>query len=70
MKVKLPNIFVVMHFTVQVLGHKPTANLCFLPTQALAKNILEYMEVPIDIVGYIYTKHLTILVRETMFYYN
>ena len=40
-----------MHFIVQVLGHKPTANLCFLLTQVLAKNLLEYMKAPINIVG-------------------
>ena len=61
---EITQYFVVMQYTVQVLGHKPTANLCLLPTQALAKNLLEYMKAPINILEDIYTKHLTILVEK------
>ena len=52
---------VLILLTVQVLGHKPTTKLCFLTTHALAVNLMEYMKAPVDFVGDIYTKHLTIL---------
>ncbi len=49
-------------FSLQILGHKPTENLCHLPTAAIATNIGEYLKAPEE-VKELYVNHVAILVR-------